>query len=83
MKNRIIGIIFLIAFALINLWGILTKNYSNSLMAGIAGMCLGTAIIYLKKENSNSTIKQALPETSPGAPLFHPAASSMFSIKIP
>ena len=50
MKNRIIGIVFLIAFVLINLWGILTKHYSNSLLAGIAGMCLVSGIIYLRKK---------------------------------
>lgn len=49
MKNRIIGAIFLIAFVLINLWAILTKNYSHSLMAGIAGICLVTAIICFRK----------------------------------
>ena len=49
MKHRIIGAVFLIAFVLINLWAILTKSYSNSLMAGIAGMCLVTAIISLRK----------------------------------
>jgi len=49
MKNRIIGIIFLTVFVSINLWAILTKNYSNSFLAGIAGMCLVTAILYLRK----------------------------------
>lgn len=49
MKNRIIGVIFLIVFVSINLWAILTKNYSNSFLAGIAGMCLVTAILYLRK----------------------------------
>ena len=44
MKNRIIGIIFLTVFVSINLWAILTKNYSNSFLAGIAGMCLVTAM---------------------------------------
>ena len=48
MKNRIIGVIFLIVFVSINLWAILTKNYSNSFLAGIAGMCLVTAILYLR-----------------------------------
>lgn len=50
MKNRIVGVIFLTVFVLINLWAILTKNYSNSFLAGIAGMCLVTAIFYLRKE---------------------------------
>ena len=45
----IIGIIFLTVFVSINLWAILTKNYSNSFLAGIAGMCLVTAILYLRK----------------------------------
>lgn len=49
MKNRIIGVIFLIVFVSINLWAILTKNDSNSFLAGIAGMCLVTAILYLRK----------------------------------
>lgn len=49
MKNRIIGVIFLIVFVSINLWAILTKNYSNSFLAGIAGMCLVTAILYFRK----------------------------------
>ena len=49
MKNRIIDIIFLTVFVSINLWAILTKNYSNSFLAGIAGMCLVTAILYLRK----------------------------------
>ena len=49
MKNRIIGVIFLIAFVSINLWAILTKNYSNSFLAGIAAMCLVTAILYFRK----------------------------------
>ena len=49
IKNRIIGIIFLTVFVSINLWAILTKNYSNSFLAGIAGMCLVTAILYLRK----------------------------------
>ena len=50
MKNRILGVIFLIVFVSINLWAILTKNYSNSFLAGIAGMCLVTAILYFRKE---------------------------------
>lgn len=54
MKNRIISVIFLIAFVGINLWGILTESYSNSLMAGIAGICLVTAIIYLRKGKKQS-----------------------------
>ena len=45
----IIDIIFLTVFVSINLWAILTKNYSNSFLAGIAGMCLVTAILYLRK----------------------------------
>ena len=49
MKNRIVGVIFLIVFVSINLWAILTKNYSNSFLAGIAGMCLVTAILYFRK----------------------------------
>ena len=49
MKNRIIGVIFLIVFVSINLWDILTKNYSNSFLAGITGMCLVTAILYFRK----------------------------------
>ena len=49
MKNRVIGVIFLIVFVSINLWAILTKNHSNSFLAGIAGMCLVTAILYLRK----------------------------------
>ena len=49
MKNRIISVIFLIVFVSINLWAILTKNYSNSFLAGIAGMCLVTAILYFRK----------------------------------
>ena len=54
MKNRIIGVIFLMAFVLINLWGILTESYSHSLMAGIAGISLVTAIIYLRKGKKGS-----------------------------
>ena len=49
MKNRIIGVIFLIVFVSINLWASLTKNYSNSFLAVIAGMCLVTAILYFRK----------------------------------
>lgn len=49
MKNRIIGVIFLIVFVSINLRAILTKNYSNSFLAGITGMCLVTAILYFRK----------------------------------
>ena len=54
MKNKVIGVcpncgIFLTVFVSINLWAILTKNYSNSFLAGIAGMCLVTAILYLRK----------------------------------
>lgn len=49
MKNRMIGVIFLIVFVLINLWAILTKSYSNSFLAAIAGMCLVTGIMYLRK----------------------------------
>lgn len=54
MKNRIIGIIFLTVFVSINLWAVLTKNYSNSFLAGIAGMCLVTAILYLRKGKKKS-----------------------------
>lgn len=53
MKNRIIGIIFLTVFVSINLWAILTKNYSNSFLAG---MCLVTAILYLRKGKKNNQI---------------------------
>lgn len=47
------GVIFLIVFVLINLWAILTKNDSNSFLAGIAGMCLVTGIMYLRKGKRN------------------------------
>ena len=48
------GVIFLIVFVLINLWAILTKNDSNSFLAGIAGMCLVTGIMYLRKGKKES-----------------------------
>lgn len=48
-KEAVYLIIFLTVFVSINLWAVLTKNYSNSFLAGIAGMCLVTAILYLRK----------------------------------
>lgn len=53
LSKAIIDIIFLTVFVSINLWAILTKNYSNSFLAGIAGMCLVTAILYLRKGKNN------------------------------
>ena len=53
MKNRIIGVIFLIVFVSINLWAILTKNYSNSFLAGLQGCVLLPQFFISEKKKSN------------------------------